>query len=339
MNTDIRLSTGFFSHPKTKLLKRKFGAESIISLQKLWIFAALNKPDGSLRGMTCDMIAVAADWDGDSQEFLSALCEIGFLEQCEEGVYHIHDWVEHNGYASSAQDRSDLARWRRLSQAHPKLFDQLKAENPDRTGISAEEYSHVVKDFLYKQNTNPGTTGLQPGTSPIIPGSNTKSKSKSNSKSITNTKEVEEPKGSLSDSGESNAPVVASDHTPLRVPVQEIVDLWNTKIEEHRSGMPKITRINQGSIRERTLRARWKEFPEMAIWDDCFTKAATSPFMGGQNKRGWTANFDWVIKPNNFLKVLEGNYNQDAGGKYKTGDSFDEIQEAFAKIRRELHAE
>ena len=33
-----------------------------------------------------------------------------------------------------------------------------------------------------------------------------------------------------------------------------------------------------------------------------------SPFLLGQNKKGWVITFDWLIKPSNFTKVLEGNY-------------------------------
>lgn len=33
-----------------------------------------------------------------------------------------------------------------------------------------------------------------------------------------------------------------------------------------------------------------------------------SSFLKGQNNKGWTITFDWFVKPNNFIKVLEGNY-------------------------------
>ena len=33
-----------------------------------------------------------------------------------------------------------------------------------------------------------------------------------------------------------------------------------------------------------------------------------SPFLLGQNEKGWVITFDWLIKPSNFAKVLEGNY-------------------------------
>lgn len=38
-----------------------------------------------------------------------------------------------------------------------------------------------------------------------------------------------------------------------------------------------------------------------------------SSFLKGQNKKNWTITFDWLIKPNNFIKVLEGNYTDKEG--------------------------
>ena len=38
-------------------------------------------------------------------------------------------------------------------------------------------------------------------------------------------------------------------------------------------------------------------------------QAAKSDFLNGRNDRGWIADFDWLMRPNNFVKVLEGNYN------------------------------
>lgn len=42
-----------------------------------------------------------------------------------------------------------------------------------------------------------------------------------------------------------------------------------------------------------------------------------SDFLRGENKNGWMITFDWFVKPNNFLKVLEGNYNGDR--KHESG--------------------
>lgn len=40
-----------------------------------------------------------------------------------------------------------------------------------------------------------------------------------------------------------------------------------------------------------------------------FDKAAASHFLNGENNRRWTATFDWLMAPSNFIKVLEGNYD------------------------------
>ena len=59
-----------------------------------------------------------------------------------------------------------------------------------------------------------------------------------------------------------------------------------------------------------SLHARIKEYSK----DDVLTvieNVKYSDFLKGNNNRNWTADIDWILKPNNFVKVLEGNYNKD----------------------------
>mgnify|MGYP001057596022 CR=1 FL=1 len=42
---------------------------------------------------------------------------------------------------------------------------------------------------------------------------------------------------------------------------------------------------------------------------EMFNKASRSAFLNGSNSRNWRANFDWLINEANFLKILEGNYD------------------------------
>lgn len=37
-------------------------------------------------------------------------------------------------------------------------------------------------------------------------------------------------------------------------------------------------------------------------------KTRDSPFLQGDNRENWSASFDWILKPANFLKILEDNY-------------------------------
>ncbi|MBP7211187.1 MAG: hypothetical protein KBA02_08375, partial [Paludibacteraceae bacterium] len=54
--------------------------------------------------------------------------------------------------------------------------------------------------------------------------------------------------------------------------------------------------------------ARIKEYGNDSIFK-VIDNISNSPFLQGQNSRNWMADFDWVIRPNNYVKVLEGNYN------------------------------
>lgn len=41
-------------------------------------------------------------------------------------------------------------------------------------------------------------------------------------------------------------------------------------------------------------------------------------FMQGRNYKGWVANFDWITNPANFIKILEGNYNNNTSTNGKS---------------------
>ena len=54
--------------------------------------------------------------------------------------------------------------------------------------------------------------------------------------------------------------------------------------------------------------------------DEIFHKVAASPFLCGNNGRGWRADFDWIMKPDNLLQIFEGKYDV---AKAKNNSSFD----------------
>ena len=148
MNTDIRLSVFFFQHRKTKKLKRKLGAEGVLALISLWTYAAVNHPEGILP-LDEEDIAIAADWDGDPEEFVSALIEIGFLEKLEDGTYKIHDWEEHQPWVVGARERKEKARkaakskWEKMSEEEKEEHARKMAEA--RWGGNKETNSMLAK--------------------------------------------------------------------------------------------------------------------------------------------------------------------------------------------------
>lgn len=70
-------------------------------------------------------------------------------------------------------------------------------------------------------------------------------------------------------------------------------------------GLAEVRGINRN--RKKMLMARVKEYGEESVLE-AIGNIHKSTFLRGQNKSGWTITFDWFIRPNNFPKVLEGNY-------------------------------
>ncbi len=92
MNTDIRIDVGFLDHWKTDSVVSACGAEGVLALMRLWVFAAQNKPDGCLTGVKDEMIERIAKWRGESGALISILIETRFIEKNEAGVWCLHDW-------------------------------------------------------------------------------------------------------------------------------------------------------------------------------------------------------------------------------------------------------
>lgn len=99
-----------------------------------------------------------------------------------------------------------------------------------------------------------------------------------------------------------------------RADAQRVVDAWNSL------GLSKVTKIVPNKDRDRLLKARIKEYGVDLILQ-AIEKIRTSDFLLGKNKNGWTITFDWFIRPNNFPKVLDGNYDDKKGAVHSGADS------------------
>ena len=86
--------------------------------------------------------------------------------------------------------------------------------------------------------------------------------------------------------------------------VRRIQKAWNEL------GLKQLVKIPSDSKRGVMLRARVREYGVDAVLE-AIAKVRDSPFLKGQNTRNWVITFDWLIKPNNFIKVLEGNYDKE----------------------------
>ena len=139
----------------------------------------------------------------------------------------------------------------------------------------------------------------------------TESKSEANDKQTESKPQAIKDKGDrIKDKGkeikeEEEKEEVEEEKTPQKY--QPILEAWND--------LPLANIRMISGKRLKMLQARIKQYSFEDVLK-AIENIHASPFLLGQNQRNWQICFDWFILPNNFTKVLEGNYKekQDAGG-------------------------
>lgn len=104
----------------------------------LWLFAGQERRDGIVTVDDMD----ATDWKGDPEALIALLVDEKWLDDLEDGRYHIHDWEEIQphitGYEDFCEEQSKKAKkgWktRRKSRKKTKAVDTNASGNA--TGIA-----------------------------------------------------------------------------------------------------------------------------------------------------------------------------------------------------------
>ena len=102
-------------------------------------------------------------------------------------------------------------------------------------------------------------------------------------------------------SGEKDYFVTERSRIPKK-DLDEIVARWNTLPDP----IPRLTVLKPGTKRYESLSARYDEYGIDNIMI-AIEKVRKSSFLCGKSTK-WFIKFDWFVLPNNFPKVLEGNY-------------------------------
>lgn len=110
------------------------------------------------------------------------------------------------------------------------------------------------------------------------------------------------------------------------------IDIHTPVVERYNRicvSLPKVTAITDK--RKKLINARLKQYSMVEI-EEVFLLAEASDFLKGA-KGNWKANFDWLMNESNFVKVLEGNYNNSITQKKET--SYDNFMSSLAKFVEE----
>lgn len=153
---------------------------------------------------------------------------------------------------------------------------------------------------------------------------------------ITNIKVIKEakasiikaPKGATSEtsSDAASAPAQEAKNEANQTQKESKIDFEKVRQQFNRLMEQKKIPSLKGKIagqRRAFFEARVREYGITAAYR-VMIKAARSGFLNGSGGRAWVANFEWIFRPNNFPKVLDGYYDEQTptaitpGGRYGT---------------------
>ena len=107
------------------------------------------------------------------------------------------------------------------------------------------------------------------------------------------------------DREDTNVSLSDAEHpTQEKIDYKAVIDFFN---EETQGVFGKVL-YPISKKREESIRARINEFGKDAF-AEMIRKASKSDFLKGDGNKGFIAKFDWMIRPSNFQKIIEGNYD------------------------------
>lgn len=126
-----------------------------------------------------------------------------------------------------------------------------------------------------------------------------------------NTKEKEKTKAKEKTKTDLSIP----DGIDCRADVQRVVAAWNSL------GLSKVERLMPDTDRYKMLKCRLRDYGLEAVLK-AIENVRTSDFLLGRvGNRPFVITFDWFVRPNNFPKVLDGNYNNGGGHDGHSSDT------------------
>lgn len=219
---------------------------------------------------------------GASEDDLRLLIAKRFVLTFEDGVIVIKHWRMHNTLSRD--------RYTETSYIDEKRMLLLK-EN----GSYSLASGNVIDDTKLIERSNRQTH-------------NRRNKDARREKDIGLDKDIDIDK-------EKDNKLIVSKDTICQTDVRRVIEEWN-KLQE--VGINPIRDIKPSSKRCQLLKGRIREYGIDEVLS-AINNVRYSDFLRGENNRGWMITFDWFVKPNNFTKVLEGNYNVIKGGDIKHG--------------------
>ena len=117
---------------------------------------------------------------------------------------------------------------------------------------------------------------------------------------------IEEEKNEIKEESALLCPSPSEEHLMVdtEMDIRQFMNFFNHTMLGKR--IPQIEGIN--AVQKDLLNACCREYGKDALFT-VVQKAAASSFLNGGGRSSFLARFDWIFKPSNFRKILEGNYD------------------------------
>ncbi len=113
--------------------------------------------------------------------------------------------------------------------------------------------------------------------------------------------------------------LILSNESIRQTDVRRVLDEWNTLTVY---GIAQVSKISSSSTRYTNLKARIKEHGTEKILAAIDNIRHSAFLQGRADAKQWVITFDWFVKPNNFCKVLDGNYTDRTNNRLDVVDTW-----------------
>ena len=262
-------------------------------------------------GLLCYLLSKPDNWAVSAQH-LTTVTEDTAKESGINAVHSLLKELREKGFV--------VMKKRKTGESDYFVFDVPQTKKPNQEKPNQEKPNQEKPDVLIntesKQELNNNNTSLSPSVADANALVAADATTGCDFGSLADL--ADETPASLAESANNAAAHAGSPNRKAKttVPVQQVLQTYNDVLGNR---LPKAQMLNDK--RKRVIAQRWREMLNsqdpsgkvrftdtasgLAWFGKFFAKVALNPHWMGENDRGWRADLDWILKPDNFVKILE----------------------------------
>ncbi len=208
--------------------------------------------------------------------------------------------------------------------------DQIGDDYYEKTGLEAPEEAQEINDAELENTIE--EPAINPPSEDYVGNKNgdktgNKNGNKKGSKLVTISKQNKRIQKKTKKRFDEGKPSLSSSDDERKIFNKQILKIFR---DYNRICLNLQPVTSKTDMRKKHVGARLKEHG-MPDVQKMLKLAAASDFLGGCNNINWKANFDWLFLPTNFVKVLEGNYNNRTDNSSNFGKTQGSVENYIGK--------